>query len=302
METITEDGIEYILVSNSDHLKELLDGINSNKLFADKFKFPDEDLFISMLKSLSINYKKFTKKYFHYDPVKKLHVAQSEHGYVWISTAGLVARGTTTNNRVVNSCLSQYLVVSLLIDKAIELSKSERVYDVDSNYSKQLTKLSPALYHNLAFYIEVFCKAYLSLTSTKFPFTHRLPLLYQKTVEVMNANRHNDSLFQILVLERLYNFVAHIENMPKEFKEHNIKYNDNLTDDSVILFDLDGLNAMKSILELSIDFISDYFYMGTKTHYLETNVYQRMLERADTEEKKNRIREMYPHLANANKL
>lgn len=117
----------------------------------------------------------------------------------------------------------------------------------------------------------------------------------------MVANKHNDSLFQILVLERIYNFVSHIESMPKEFKEHNIKYNDNLTDDSVILFDLDGLNSMKAILELSIDFISDYFYMGTKTHYLETNVFQRMLDRADTEEKKNQIKELYPHLANINK-
>jgi hypothetical protein len=296
METINKNGNEYVLVSNSDHLKELLDHIVSLIPFAAKFKFSDRELFVTLLESLEINYTNFTKKYYHYDPLKKLHISESEHSYVWISTAGLVAKGKTTTNRTVDSCLSQYLVLSLLFKKAIELAKDERVYNVDSNCSQQLTELSPAIYHNMTFYIEVFCKAYLSLTDTKFPFTHSLPLLYKKTVEVMVNKKHDDSLFQILVLDRIYNFVEHIDTMPIGFKEQNIKYNDNLSDDSVILFDYNVLMEMTSILELSIDFISEYFYRGDKTHYLETNVFERMLNKADTEDKKKRIQEMYPHL------
>ena len=49
---------------------------------------------------------------------------------------------------------------------------------------------------------------------------------------------------------------------------------------------------MMSILELYIDFISDYYHIGTETHYLKTNLYQRMLNRADTEEKKERIKKI----------
>lgn len=298
METIVEDGEEFISISNLNHLKELQDRIASLKPFAEKFKFSDRDFFIDLLEFLKIDYDNFSKKYFHYDEIKKLHISESERGYIWISTSGLVARGKTTKNPTINSCLSQYVVLSVLFKKAIDLAKDERTYDVDSNLSEQLTELSPAIYHNLTFYIEIFCKAYLSLTETKFPFTHSLPLLYKKTVEIMISKKHDDSLFQILVLERLYNFVEHISNMHEGFKEHNIKYNDNLSDDSVILFDENSLKQMTIILELSIDFILDYFYMGNETHYLKTNVFQRMMDKADNEDKKKRIRELYPHLAN----
>lgn len=112
---------------------------------------------------------------------------------------------------------------------------------------------------------------------------------------MVNKN-HNDSLFQILILEPLYKFVNHIESIPGEFKEHFIKYDDNASDDTVILFDSAGLNEMSALLELSIDFITDYFHLGTQTHYLESNIYQRMLDRADTEEKRRKLEELYPHL------
>jgi hypothetical protein len=54
---------------------------------------------------------------------------------------------------------------------------------------------------------------------------------------------------------------------------------------------------MKHLLELSVDFISEYFYDGAETHYLKSNLYQRMLDKADTKEKKKRIQDLYPHLA-----
>src|SRR5690606_34582227 len=142
------------------------------------------------------------------------------------------------------------------------------------------------------FYIEVLCKAYFTLSNTEYPHTHSLSLLYQKTVESMVDNHHDDSLFQILVLDPLYKFIDHVRNIPGNFKEHFIKYDDNPLDDSVILFEREDLIEMTIILELSIDFISNYFYEGPETYYLETDVYQKMLDRADTEEKKKKIMEM----------
>lgn len=297
MEFVSENGKKYILISSQDHLNELQERISQDEPFADKFKFSEQSFFIELLESLEISHKDFTKKYYYYDPTRKLHISESEFDYVWISTAGLVAKSKPTTNRAVNSCLTQYLVISILFEKAIEIVKDERVYDIESYGSSQLSELSQAIFHNFTFYIEVFCKAYLSLTKIEAPHSHSLTLLYNKTVDTMVSNKHDDSLFQILVLDPLYKFVQHIGEIPGNFKEQFIKYDDNPLDDSVILFDDAGLVEMTSILELSVDFISAYYYEGTKTYYLKSDIYRRMMDKAETEEKKKKIRELYPHLA-----
>jgi hypothetical protein len=300
MELITEKGEEYILISKQSNLDELVNQFTKENQFANQFKFSDRKLFISLLESLNISYEDFSEKFYYHNATRKIHISESQFGHIWISTYGLIAKNKATTNRAVNSCLSQYTVISLLFKKAIEVVEDERVYDIDSYSFGLLKELSPAIFHNLTFYVEVFCKAYLSLTGTKAPHSHKLPLLYKKTVETMISKKHNDSLFQILVLDPLYKFVDHIDKIPGDFKEHFIKYDDNPLDDTIILFEPAGLNEMTIILELSIDFITDYYHLDTKTHYLESNVYQRMLDRADTEEKKNRIQQLYPHLANKN--
>lgn len=297
MEFITEKGEEFILVSDHTHLEVLITRITEGEQFACQFKFSKRDFFITLLESLRINYEDFTTKYYHFDANKKLHIGESEFGYVWISTVGLIAKNKSTTNRAVNSCLNQLTVISMLLKESIEVVQDERVYDIDSYNFGLLSNLSPAIYHNLAFYVEVFCKAYLSLTGTQAPHSHKLSLIYQKTVEAMISNSHNDSLFQILVLDPLYNFVDHLGKIPGDFKEHFIKYDDNPQDNTVILFEVPRLIEMTYLLELTADFISDYYYMGADTHYLRSNVYQRMLDNADTEEKKARIQALYPHLA-----
>lgn len=297
MDFITDNDEKYILISKKSALKELTNLFDEGEIFANQFKFSNRKFFISLLETLNIDCEEFSKKNFYYNRNRKLHIAESQFGYVWISTYGLIAKNKATTNRAVNSCLSQYTVISLLFKKAMKVAEDERVYDIDSYNFGLLKELSPAIFHNLTFYVEVFCKAYLSLTGTKAPQTHNLPLLYKKTVETMVSKKHNDSLFQILVLDPLYRFVAHIEKLPNDFKEHFIKYDDNPSDDTIIIFELTELNEMTAILELSIDFITDYFYLDTKTHYLESNIYQRMLDRADTDEKKKRVQELYPHLA-----
>lgn len=294
---VTEKEIVYGMIENEAHLAEIFKRITEGDHFAYRFKFPDRRLFISLIEELDINYKDFTVNYYYYDPTRKLHISESEFGYVWISTAGLVPSKKATSNRAVNSCLNQHTVVSMLLKNAIVLVQNERVYDVDSHQFEQLNCLSPAIYQNIVFFIEVFCKAYLSLTGVKVMQTHRLSKIYQKTVEVMHSKNHNDSLFQVLVLEPLYKFVDHVGHIPGEFKEHFIKYDDNPQDDTVILFDLPGLNEMTSLLELTVDFIYDYYYEGLETFYLKSNLFERMLNKADTEEKKKRIKALYPHLA-----
>lgn len=297
MEYITEEGEEFILVSNYTHLEDLINRILKLEQFACQFKFSKRELFVNLLILLNINHDDFTAQGYHYDKNRKLHISESDFGYVWISNVGLIAKKKATKNKAVNACLNQYTVISLLLKNAIEVVNEESVYDINSYNSDLLSNLSPAIFHNLTFYIEVFCKAYLSLTGPPPPISHKLQLIYQKTVEVMTSNNHDDSFLQVLILDPLYKLVDHVGTIPGDFKEHFIKYDDNPLDDTVILFEKASLNEMTYVLELSVDFISDYYYMGTETDYLKSNLYQRMLDKADTEEKKKRIQNLYPHLA-----
>lgn len=286
----------YVRISDKTQLSELIEKIKGNYLFGKQFKFSDRALFLTLLESLCIDYEEFTKNYFYFDNNRNLHISESEFEYVWISTLGLIAKRKVTTNKAVNSCINQYIVISLLMEKAIEISQSETVYDVDSYNFGYLSELSPALFHNILFYIEVFCKAYLSLNSVVLKNTHKLSLIYGKTVETMNAKTHNNSLFQVRILDPLFKFVDHINSIPGNFKEQFVKYDDNPEDDTVIIFQLGPLQDVKAIFDLSYDFIIDYYYIGEETYYLKSGLFQKLLDKAETEEEKNRIRKMYSYL------
>ncbi|SRX76399.1 hypothetical protein [Aequorivita antarctica] len=301
MEFISDKDEKYVLISKQSDLDELIDRFTQRELFAYQFRFSERDYFIGLLEALKINYEDFTEKYFHFDSLRKLHISESEFGYVWISTYGLVAKNRATTNRAVNSCVNQYTVVKLLLEKAIATVQNEKVYDVDSYGFGYLSTLSPALFHNLIFYVEVFCKAYLSLTGVEAKHTHKLSLIYQKTVETMISKNHNNSMFQALILDQLYKLVAHVGSIPGDFREQFIKYDDNPLDDTTIIFQPDDLIGMMNVIEISNDFINDYFYIGTKTYFLESGFYKKLLGKAMTEEKKKKIKDMYSHLANGKK-
>ncbi len=299
MEFISDKDEKYVLISKQSHLDELIDRFAQRELFSYQFRFSEREYFIGLLEALKINYEEFADKYFYVDNARKLHISESQFGYVWISTYGLVAKNKATTNRAVNSCVNQYTVVTLLLEKAIATVQNEKTYDVDSYGFGYLSTLSPALFHNLIFYVEVFCKAYLSLTGVEVKHTHKLSLIYQKTVETMISKNHNNSMFQALILDQLYKFVAHIDTIPGDFKEQFIKYDDNPLDDTTIIFQLEDLIGMMNVIEISNDFINEYFYLGTKTYFLESGFYQKLLDKAETEEKKKKIKEMYSHLSNS---
>lgn len=293
MTNIVED---YTTISDDAKLNNLIEEIKRKSLFGTQFKFSDRTLFLTLLESLDIDYDEFAKNYFYIDNHRDLHISESGTGYVWISTHGLIAKNKATTNKAVNSSVNQFTVISLLMDKAIEISKSKTVYDVDSYDFGYLCELSPALFHNILFYIEVFCKAYLSLNKVELKNTHKLSQIYSKTVETMNAKKHNNSLFQVRILDPLFKFVDHINSIPGNFKEQYVKYDDNPEDDTVIIFETERLHDLMTIFELSNDFIIDYFYMGNKTYYLKSGLFQKLLEKAKTEDEKNRIRKVYSYL------
>lgn len=273
MKIISEKDEEFAIISNLEDLNELLEKFNQKELFAYKFKFESRDYFLKLLTFLGINTEEFETKYYYFNISKNLHISESEFGYVWISTYGLIAMKKPSNNSYINAFKNQNTVISLLFERAIELSQSQKIYDIDSYNFSKLSVLTPAIFSNVIFYIELFCKAYLNLTGNNVPHTHKLKLLYQKTIETMTQKSHKDTLFQFIILDPLSKIIEHINKIPGDFKEQFVKYDDNIYDDTVIIFNTEELIKMQNVLDVSYDFITDYFYFGEDTHYLETGTY-----------------------------
>lgn len=292
-----EDNKKFTTISTQDDLGCLIRRIENGSLFANSFKFEDRDYFNSLLEYLNVEDEQFREKYFHFDKSRNLHISESEFEYVWISTYGLIAKDKETNNNLVNACVNQYTVLSLLIDKAIEVAGSESVYDVDGYNFGYLSRLSPALFHNILFYIEVFGKAYLTLSGTKVPHTHELSKIYSLVTKTMFEKKHNDSLFQALVVDEFEKIIEYIASIPGGFKEHFVKYDDNSGDNTVILFDLEYLIGIRNTVDISNDLIYSYYHEGEKALDLKSGLFKRLIGKAKTEDEKERIGKAYSHLA-----
>lgn len=288
----------YIIITEQGQLDELTGRIKRGDALAKQFKFPEREMFVALLESLEIDYDEFEKTYFYFDGSRNLHIGESEFKYVWISTHGLIAKSKVTTNRAVNACINQYTTVSLLMDKALEVSQNEKVYDVDSHHFGYLSKLAPALFHNILFYIEVLCKAYLALCRVEVERTHKLSSIYELTVATMKARNHTDSLFQIRILEPLCNFINHVNSLPENFREQFVKYDDNPHDDTVVIFRPRDIAEVMVVFQLSNDFIYQFYYEGEDNGYLKQGALEQMLALAKTEEEKVKILNMYAHLAN----
>lgn len=296
MKIIREKDEEFAIISNLEYLNKLLEKFTQKELFAYKFKFESRDYFLKLLTFLEINIEEFETKYYYFNISKNLHISESEFGYVWISTYGLIAMKKPSNNSYINAFKNQYTVISLLFERAIELSQSQKIYDIDSYNFSKLSVLTPAIFSNVIFYIELFCKAYLNLTDNNVQHTHKLKLLYQKTIETMTQKNHKDTLFQFIILDPLSKIIEHINKIPGDFKEQFVKYDDNISDDTVIIFNTEELIKMHNVLEVSYDFITDYFYSGEDTHYLETGTYQKILVKAKNDNEREKVKKMYGHL------
>lgn len=149
-----EKNEDYIHIKNQDDLVYLIKRMENGPFFAEKFTFEKEDIYLKILEYLGIDYDEYKKRYYYYDKKRNIHISDSEFEYTWISTYGLVTKGKATSNNFVNSCMNQYTVVSLLFDKAIEISEREDVFDVDGYYFEYLSDLTPALFNNILFLLK----------------------------------------------------------------------------------------------------------------------------------------------------
>ena len=254
-----------IIISKESELNKLVERINDKKCFGEKVRFSNTDLFKLLLKRINISCNDFDliEDSFYFDPKKKLHISKYVNGDIWIIANGLIAE-KYSSNEFVNSCRSQYFVVSLLYEKAIEkIEKSrERVYDVNSIEYEYLCSLFPAIFHNTIFYIELFFKAYLSLNDIEPKKTHKIIDLYEETLETKNKKKHNNTMFEVCVSNLYNNFIQHIKRLPEGFKEHFVKYDNNENDPTVLIYDIKGLSDFKEILSQSYYFILEFHEEG----------------------------------------
>jgi len=285
---------EYI--TNQEDLDHLISRIVNGPLFAEAFKFQKEALFLNLLEYLKIDFEDFTKKYFYFDKSRNLHISESEFKYVWISTYGLVAKGKATDNNIVNACLNQYTVLSLLVDKAIEVILSEDIYDVDGCNFDYLSRLSPALFNNILFYMEVFGKAYLTLSGVEVPHTHELSRIYSLVIKTMRDKRHNNSFLHVLINDAFQNIIEYVSSIPGDFKEQFVKYDDNSEDSTLIIFDPEKFVKIKNAIDVSNDFIYSYYYEGDGAFELKSGIFERFINKAKTKKERQNIIDKYGHL------
>lgn len=289
---MNEDNI--VSIDSQEMMDLLISRLSNGELIAEKFRFAEDEYYFQLFNYLKIDMEAYQDKYYYYDEYRNLHIADSEFNYTWISTYGLISSGKATNNNFLNSCINQYTVISLLFDKTLDICEDETIYDVDSYNFGYLKELTPALFHNVLFYVEVFGKAYLSLSNKTVPRTHNLESLYKEVVDTIFIKKHNDTTFHAKIIIDFLRIIDYIKTIPGDFKEHFVKYDDNQGDLTVIKFDLFSLREIYDTITLSQDFIYSYYYDDVNdVIHLKTGLLNRLLSMSGTEEDKQRIMNMY---------
>ncbi|MDD4238056.1 MAG: hypothetical protein PHT62_05820 [Desulfotomaculaceae bacterium] len=293
---MSDNTSEYININTDQDLAYLIRKIGDGPIFAEAFKFEPACLRDQLLTALGIQIDEFEQKYFFYDAESNFHISESEHGYLWISTMGLVAKGKLTNNQYVNACEFQYVALSLLLNKAIDLCDDETIYDIDSYSYGYLSKITPTLFNNILFYFETFGKAYLAISNVSIPKTHKLSVIFSQVRQTMFNLHQNDTRFHAQILCTFEQLVKYIGTIPGNFKEQFVKYDDNSGDHTVINFRHNELNKIKNSIDFSYDFIMSYYYDKENVMYLKQGFFIRLLDMAKNDEEKQRITETYGYL------
>lgn len=286
--------IGKIEITNDCELDALISRFTSGASLGAAFEFSDDNLFSRFLAAVNISIEEFQKKYYIFDKERNIHISQSENGCVWISNMGLIAAPRYAKNNFVKACSGQRIVLNHLLEDALTLCGDESTYDIDSYNNELIEPLSHALYSGFAFYVELFLKAYLSLGKVESPHTHKLESLLLSVKQTMGKQGHNNTLFHALVIPKLEFTVNHIKNIPGQFNEAYIKYDENPTDQTVIVFDETLLKDMLDFITVSYDIIVDLFFESDL--YVTPGLFQRLLQRCTTEEARKRIAENYSFL------
>ena len=287
---------DAIIIKNDKDLEYLLQRYFNGPPFAMAFVFDNDDLYNRFFDSIGVSVEEFQEKYYYFNQENNVHISESEFGFVWISIMGLVATSRATKNKFVNAFLGQEPILLRLLDEAIEICNDERVYDIDSSIYQMVEERTMALFHNLIFFSEILLKAYISLQGENVPHTHKLETLLKRTKEIMFKNGHNDTLFHGYIIPMVEGEVLHISSIPGKFKEEYVKYDDNEHDTTLIPFRSDYFIQIRDFVRMSEDIIMGLYYNPDERRYLEQGLYERLLEKCESEKAKKAIEMVYGFL------
>ncbi len=287
---------DAIAISNESDLQYLIDRYRNGPAFAKAFVFEDEGLYIEFFKKVDISLELFQSKYYYFDKEKNVHISESEFGFVWISTMGLVATSRVTKNNYVNAFLSQVPILIQLLDEGIEVSNDDTVYDIDSYSYGRVEQLTLSLFHNLIFFSETLLKAYISLQGEKVPRTHKLQTLLKSVKDTMFIKKHDNTLFHAYIIPFIEGEVLHISSIPGGFREEYVKYDDNPYDTTLMVFRSDAFAQIRDFVVLSEDIITGICYDPEERMYLEQGLFERLLEKCETNEARVAIEDVYSFL------
>lgn len=287
---------DAIVISNESDLQYLIDRYRNGPVFAKAFVFEDKDLYIKFFKEADIPLELFENKNYYFDKEKNVHISESEFGFVWISTMGLVATSRATKNNYVNAFLAQVPILIQLLDEGMEVCNDDTVYDIDSFSYGRVEQLTLSLFHNLIFFSETLLKAYISLQGEKVPHTHKLQILLESAKETMFIKEHDNTLFHAYIIPFIEREVLHISSIPGGFKEEYVKYDDNPCDTTLMVFHSDTFTQIRDFVVLSEDIITGIYYDPEERMYLEQGLFERLLEKCETNEARAAIEDVYSFL------
>lgn len=291
---ITKD--HAFTIKDDEDLKFLTHRFLNGPAFALGFVFENDDLYTRFFESVGISVDEFQSKYYYFDKGKNIHISESEYGFVWISTMGLVATSRVTTNNFVNAFLSQVPIIINLLEESIKICDNEDVYDIESYAYEQVEKLTLSIFHNLVFFSEILLKSYISLQGEKVPRTHKLQTLLECTKLTVYKNNHDNTLFHAYIFPIIEDEVLHISSIPGGFKEQYVKYDDNAHDTTVIAFSSELFAQIRDFVIISEDIIYGMYYEPGQSMYLKQGTYEGLLKECKTKKAKAAVERVYGFL------
>lgn len=285
-----------VKIESKQQLELLLQKITCKEEFADSFQFVTADLRESFLNALLPDDICFEERYFYFDSARNLHIAESEDGNFWISTMGLMATGKVSGNKYMNAFASQKFVLSAILDSAKTICNSESVFDIDSFQNGQLKVMTHAIWLNYVFFFEIFGKAYLSVAGQNVKRGHHISDVLTDVKKTMYALQHNDTLFHAYIIPPFERLANHIKQIPGNFNEAFIKYDNNLQDTTRLILSENWIDDIREVIMYCEDFITDYFYEKNDSFYLKTGLYNRLRNKTPNEEARKVIEQKYSFL------
>ena len=284
------------LINSSEDLSDLIDHFLHGAPFVGAFVFDTDELRADFFAGVGVDLTVFEEKYYYFNPEKKIHIAESSDGYIWISTMGLVARTRITKNQFVNAVEGQAKVLIYLLNEALVLSQDENSLDIDGYNYSQIEMLTPLIFNHAIFYYEVLAKSYLSIFNQHFEPKHTLVYLLGLVKQTMYKLHHNNTIFHIAIIPPFEEIVRHISTIPGKFNEAYVKYDDNKTDNTAVLFNPDYLKNSIEIVRVTSDIITELYYDRQGSFYIEPHYFERMIENCSTEKEKENIKERFGFL------